>query len=259
VITRHGAFPFACLVGAIALLATWEAYRLFGEQGLRPLLPIGLLASVVGSALLYRGRLEIVFLYVCLFFVAFLLSLLVRRGASAFGRGAGALFVLLYATILPGFLLLLRELPRAEGRGGAYGEGAGYVFLLFLIVWGCDTGAYTVGRIMGRRPLAPAISPKKTVEGAFGGLAFALAGAFAARAWIVEGLRVGDAIALGVLGAFLGQAGDLVESLLKREAAVKDASPIIPGHGGVLDRFDSIFLAAPFVYVYLRFVASGGR
>ncbi len=75
----------------------------------------------------------------------------------------------------------------------------------------------------------------------------------------MEGLRAGDAIALGAGGALLGQAGDLVESLLKREAAVKDASPIIPGHGGVLDRFDSVFLAAPFVYVYLRFVVSGGR
>jgi len=256
-ITRAGGIPFVLFAGAIAILATWETYRLLAGRGLEALLPLGLLSSVVGIALFYFGRLELLFALVVAVFAAGLLSTLVRRGPSAFMRGAGVPFALLYATILPGFLILLRELPRRTG--GEYGAGAGGVYLLFLVAWGGDTGAYTVGRIAGRRPLAPSISPKKTVEGALGGLLFATAGAFAARAWLVDGLRASDAAAIGLIGSLLAQAGDLVESLLKREAEVKDASPLIPGHGGVLDRFDSVFLAAPFVYFYLRIVAEGGR
>ncbi|MFH1681651.1 MAG: phosphatidate cytidylyltransferase [Candidatus Eisenbacteria bacterium] len=251
-ITRTGSVPFALLIGAVALLATWEIYRLLGSRGIGHLLPLGLVSSGILIALLYLGRLDRVFLFVSVFFAIALLSLILRKGISPFANAAGASFVLLYASVLPGFIVLLRELPRTAGDGSGYAGGSGFVFLLFLSVWGCDTGAYTVGRLAGRHLLAPAISPKKTVEGAVGGLLFAVAGAFAARAWLVEGLRPGDAVLIGLLAGALAQAGDLVESLLKREAAVKDSGPLIPGHGGVLDRFDSVFLAAPFVYFYLR-------
>jgi phosphatidate cytidylyltransferase len=251
--------PFALLAGAVSAAATWELYRMLGGGALRPLLPFGLAGSACVTALLYLGSIERVFLFLALFFGAALLSIVVRRGPSPFGRGAGAAFSLLYGAVFPGFLVLLRELPRATESGRPYAEGASYVFLLFLVVWGCDTGAYAVGRIAGRHPLAPSISPKKTVEGALGGLLFGVLGAFAARGWLVPGIGALDALALGLAGAAMGQAGDLVESLLKREAGVKDAGSLIPGHGGVLDRFDSIFLAAPFVYVYLRVALEGGR
>ncbi len=257
-ITRAGSIPFALFVGVVALLATREMVRLVGARGLRPWLPFALVASAAAIVLLYLGRLDRVFLFACVFFVIVLLTLPARRGGSAFERAAGPLFVFLYATVLPGFLVLLRELPRAEGLPEEYARGSGFVFLLFLSVWGCDTGAYTVGRLFGRRPLAPSISPKKTVEGALGGLLFAVAGAFAARAWLVEELRAADALVIGLAAGVLAEAGDLVESKLKREAAVKDSGPLIPGHGGVLDRFDSIFVAAPFVYLYIRIVLFGG-
>jgi len=257
-ITRAGSIPFALFTGAVALLGTWEMVRLLGARGDRPSLPFALAFSAGAIALLYLGRLDRVFLYACVFFMLVLLSLPARKGGSAFERAAGASFVFLYAALLPGFLVLLRELPRAEGIPEEYARGAGFVFLLFLSVWGCDTGAYTVGRLFGRRPLAPSISPKKTIEGAVGGVLFAVAGAFAARAWFVDELRAGDALMIGLGAGVLAQAGDLVESKLKREAAVKDSGPFIPGHGGVLDRFDSIFLAAPFVYLYLRIALFGG-
>jgi phosphatidate cytidylyltransferase len=250
--------PFALLAGAVSLVATWELYRMLGAGVLGPLLPFGLAGAAGVVALLYLGSLETVFLFIALFFGAALLTLVFRRGPSPLGRAAGVAFSLLYGAVFPGFLVLLRELPRAIGGGRSYGDGASYVFLLFLVVWGCDTGAYAVGRIAGRRPLAPSISPKKTVEGALGGLLFGVLGAFAARAWLLPGIGAYDALALGLGGAALGQAGDLVESLMKREAGIKDAGSLIPGHGGVLDRFDSIFLAAPFVYVYLRVALAGG-
>jgi len=256
-IVRTGSLPFFLFVSLVSLFATWEAYRLFRAHGVFPLLPFGLVSAEVLLFLLYGNLLAEAFLFLSLFFLLVLLSLIARRGASPFGRGAGALFILLYASVLPGFLLLLRELPRVVGGNATYGDGASFVLLLFLLVWGSDAGAYAVGRIAGRRPLAPSISPKKSVEGSVGGLLFAVGGALLAKAYLVPSLHWYDAILLGFIGSLLGQAGDLVESVLKREANVKDTAPLIPGHGGVLDRFDSVLLAAPFVYFYLRAVAFG--
>lgn len=257
-ITGIGEIPFFLLALAIALLGTAESYRLLRSRGVTPLLPFGLLGAAALLVLLRGGGGERVYHFLVLFFVIALLSLLPRRGPAPFTRVAGAMFILIYAAGLPGFLLLLRELPRTALSSYSYGEGASFVFLLFLMVWGCDTGAYTVGRLVGRHKLAPAISPKKTVEGAVGGLLFAVAGAAAGKVYLVDGLSWADAVILGIGAGLLGQAGDLVESVLKREADVKDSARFIPGHGGVLDRFDSVFLAAPFVYGYLRLALGGG-
>lgn len=155
-------------------------------------------------------------------------------------------------------VLLLRELPWRAGL--AYDDGAKLVLYAFLVTWSCDTGAYTVGRMLGRtRPWA-SISPRKTVEGAVGGFLFAIAGAWAGAHTFMHPasglpwLRDADACAIGVLVGVLAQAGDFVESLLKRDSGSGDSSDIIPGHGGVLDRFDSLYFGAPVVYYYLTLI-----
>lgn len=256
-ITRVGSLPFLLLVSALALIATWETYRLLGRASLRPLLPLGCLAAEGLILLLYRGRLGAVLLFLALFFLLLLVSLVLSRRGDPFARAGGALFALFYAAGLPGFLLLIRELPRTVGAGG-YERGAAFVFLLFLTAWGSDTGAYLTGMTFGRTPLAPSISPKKTVEGSIGGILFAVGGAFVSRAaWIPE-MGVVEAAAVGILVGILSQAGDLIESSLKRAAEVKDSAGFIPGHGGVLDRFDGLFFAAPVVWAYLRFVLFRG-
>jgi phosphatidate cytidylyltransferase len=131
------------------------------------------------------------------------------------------------------------------------------VLLAFMITWGCDTGAYAFGRLFGRnRPWAQ-ISPRKSVEGAAGGLITALVAAQVARIWFAPFLTVSDAVVLGVLVGVFAQVGDLVESLLKRDAAHGDSSDMIPGHGGILDRFDSLFFGAPVVFYYLKVVVFG--
>jgi len=257
-IVRTGTVPFFLLVVAISLFATWEMYKLLSRWGVLPLLPLGLAGAFVLAALLYRGDPEEILLFLVVFFVLSLLALLPAKGGSSFSRGAGALFVLFYAGWLPGFLILLRELPRWAVSSYSYPEGGGFVFLLFLMAWGSDTGAYTVGRLAGRHKLAPSISPKKTVEGAVGGLVFAVVGAWIGRALWLPSLSVGQVVFLGLASGALAQAGDLVESKVKREAEVKDSAPLIPGHGGVLDRFDGVFFAAPFVYTYLRLSLGGG-
>ena len=129
------------------------------------------------------------------------------------------------------------------------------VLLLLASIVVSDSAQYYTGRAFGRRPLAPAISPKKTVEGAIGGMVFGTAGDGGRRALRVHGA---DSWMLALLGAaisLLGIVGDLFESLLKRSAGVKDSSNLIPGHGGVLDRIDSWLFAAPVYYMFVRFVA----
>jgi phosphatidate cytidylyltransferase len=125
---------------------------------------------------------------------------------------------------------------------------------LIVVIGASDSAQYYSGRAFGRRKLAPAVSPAKTVEGALGGLAAAAIAAPLAGAWWLPGTSLPAAAVLGLLLAAFGMAGDLFESLLKRSAGVKDSSALIPGHGGLLDRLDSYLFSAPCFYVFLRYV-----
>ncbi|HEY4613356.1 MAG TPA: phosphatidate cytidylyltransferase, partial [Bacteroidota bacterium] len=125
---------------------------------------------------------------------------------------------------------------------------------LFVSIWLCGTAAYFGGVSFGKHKLFERVSPKKTWEGAIFGFVFAVATMVAAQQFLIEYLRLVDAIVLGVIVGVFGQAGDLVESRFKRDAGMKDSSAIIPGHGGVYDRFDSLVFVAPIAYLYLDFV-----
>ena len=165
---------------------------------------------------------------------------------------AVTLFGVIYVGWLSAHLVMLRELPWRAGTD--YGLGASFVFLAFFVTWSCDTGAYAVGRVWGRIRPWTTISPRKSLEGAAGGFACAIAAAFIARAWFAPYLRGLDAAVLGALVGVFAQLGDFVESLLKRDARHDDSSDLIPGHGGILDRFDSLYFSAPVVFYYLRLV-----
>lgn len=132
--------------------------------------------------------------------------------------------------------------------------GAFTVIALLASIWMCDTAAYFGGRTMGRRKLFPRVSPNKTWEGAIWGFVAAVGTMLLARVLVLDYLSVPHALAIGVMVGVLGQLGDLVESLLKRDAGVKDSSALLPGHGGVYDRFDSFIFVSPAVFLYLDFV-----
>jgi phosphatidate cytidylyltransferase len=150
------------------------------------------------------------------------------------------LFGFIYVPLLLGHLVLLRTLP----------FGREWIYLVLLIVMASDTGAYFSGISLGRHKLYPAISPNKSVEGAIGGLLGGLLAAFVARYTFFPALDVVDCLLLGLgLGA-MSQLGDLFESMLKRSFGVKDSGTIIPGHGGILDRLDSLLLAFPLAFYY---------
>jgi phosphatidate cytidylyltransferase len=164
-------------------------------------------------------------------------------GPDALARAAVSVFPALYLGLPTGALVALRALRGREA-----------LFLLLLTVMVSDTAQYYTGRLIGRRPLAPAISPKKTVEGALGGVVFGALVMLVAGAWWLPTVPPAVRLVLGVLVVALGIAGDLFESMLKRSAGVKDSSALIPGHGGVLDRIDALLFAAPIYYVVLKYV-----
>lgn len=145
-----------------------------------------------------------------------------------------------YLPLLLAHLAFLRELP----------AGREWIFTVLLLVMAGDSAAYFIGIRFGRRKLYPAISPNKSIEGAVGGLLGSLAGVLVAKFTFFPALRLLDCLLLGLLAGVLAQLGDLFESMLKRSFGVKDSGRLIPGHGGILDRLDSLLFAFPVAYYY---------
>jgi phosphatidate cytidylyltransferase len=253
IIAWRGEFYFVVLVNYIALAGSWEFHRLLEAKGIHGQkgtafaggLALPWLAYLHGGAWADFGLAVLV--------LGSLTQELWRPVGESLVRSAAGLLGVLYVAWLSSHLVLLRELPHVVGR--SYHLGFELVMLVFLLTWMSDTGAYAVGSLIGRHKLAPRISPGKSIEGACGGLLFAiLAGVLAARTFMRGDLSPVAGASLGAVAGILGQIGDLAESQLKRDAQVKDASSAIPGHGGALDRFDSVLFSAPLIYYLLRFV-----
>lgn len=163
---------------------------------------------------------------------------------------AKPIFTYLFATFtflcLPSALMLF--MYRKELFGGM--AGPGLIILVFCLLWTNDIFAYLTGRLLGKHKLFPRISPGKTIEGSIGGLVFTLI-ATAVFAHYADWLPIPVAVGMAAIAAVFGTLGDLCESMLKRQAGVKDSGNLIPGHGGILDRFDSVMFSVPFVFVFL--------
>lgn len=233
---------FSLFVATGILLAQYEYYRLHFPAWSPPLglgLGLGLLVTI-GFAVpgLLPDQATISFIV-----VAILLSQVLagRELKSGFLDTAVVAFGIFYVVWLLGHLILIRQ----------FAEGPFLIFLLFLVTWANDTAAYYVGSFWGRHHMAPRISPRKTWEGAVGGLVGSVAASFACRCWFLESLSWSDALSIGLLVGIAAPLGDLCESILKRSAGVKDSGGLIPGHGGVLDRVDSLIFTAPVIYYYL--------
>ena len=153
-----------------------------------------------------------------------------------------AFFGVVYVAVMLSFILMTRNLP----------DGKFIVWLIFLCSWGCDTCAYCVGMLIGKHKMAPVLSPKKSVEGGVGGVVgAALLGVIYAAA--TQGPMVEYAVICGI-GALISMVGDLAASAIKRNQGIKDYGKLIPGHGGILDRFDSVIFTAPVIYYLARII-----
>lgn len=258
-----GGWYLGALVALVAAQATRELFALARAVGVRPVGWLGVAASA-GTALLaahepdfaeWGARVLVLLLLVGLVSTGVLLR---RSGEHSFLASACATVVApLYIGATLSFALLIRHLPEARGASAELPwEGTMLVLLAFGVIWVGDSAAYFVGRAVGRRRLAPRVSPGKTVEGAVAGLVAATAtGALMGLA--LQGLATVPVspVAGAWMGLVLGgaaQFGDLVESLLKRDAGVKDSGTLLPGHGGMLDRFDAAFFTLPTAYALLQ-------
>jgi len=253
---RAGGFVFLAFVVAEVLLGLLEFYGMMFRKGLQPYVRLGLACALGLLWVTFRPHTpQVDFLVTAALLLTLALELRRPEARQRVEDMAVTVFGVLYVGWLSAHFLMLRELPWRAGR--PYAEGASYVLLAFFLTWSCDTGAYAVGRVFGRRRPWARISPRKSLEGAIGGLASAVIAGFIARAWFAPYLKAWDAAALGLLVGVFAQVGDLVESLLKRDSAHGDSSDFIPGHGGILDRFDSLYFAAPLVFYYLKVAVLG--
>lgn len=264
-LSRRGGGAFLAFVDATMVVTLWEFYRVMEAKGVHPSKRLGVFAALVLSTITFwwgpTGGPALGVFLAALMIASALRELFRPEMSFPIYDIATTMFGVFYVGWLMLHLLLLRELPRTV----ALPDAAGSHFLLyaFLLAWGSDTGAYFTGLALGRHPLAPRISPKKSIEGSVGGLLATVGAAFLGRAWFVRDefghpyLGAGETLALAILAGVAAQLGDLVESLLKRDARIKDTSDAIPGHGGVLDRFDSLLFCGPVVYYFLTFVVFG--
>lgn len=254
----------AAAVALAALIALAELYEAFAHGGFHPRYVVGFatVAGLVGAATLrpYVGA-DALALVLMLSIIGSLLAEMPRHSReTVLPHWALSLAGALYIGWLFSHAILLRDLAtplRAAPLSVLHLDpGVAWLFTVMAITWLQDTGAYFAGRAFGRHRMAPILSPKKTWEGAIGGLVGAMLGGMLGQ-WLL-GLPVSLLVAalLGLVGGVLGPLGDLAESLIKRQVGLKDIGRIIPGHGGVLDRADSLLFTMPVLYYLIRLFTS---
>ncbi len=254
-----GGWALAVMLSCVAALAAREFYDLSSDPGARPFRWLGIPASVflvVLAALqpdygMWSGY--AFGLLLLLGFASFAAAVFDKRVKRALLSAAATVSGALYTGGTLSFGIFIRSLPEVRGTfPGEAAEGIALLLLPVLVTWAGDTCAYFAGKRLGRRRLAPHISPGKSIEGGVAGLLGALAMGFA-LGFLLDGHRnfpmaPATAALIGLLLGIAGQLGDLAESRLKREAGVKDSGSILPGHGGMLDRFDALFFTIPLAY-----------
>ncbi|RCK75900.1 MAG: Phosphatidate cytidylyltransferase [Ignavibacteriae bacterium] len=287
-----GDLYFLLLILLFSIMSQLELYRITEIKGAKPQKIPGIISGVFIVAAFFHNKIEYqtinyflqkgVYLpfpsQAQLLLIVFILSILLiliielfRNNGSAILNISSTLFGIFYIALFMGTLVGIRELfipnsfpldrysnifePFTNGNIEKIYMWGGYtVISIFCIIWICDTMAYFGGMLFGKHKLFERVSPKKTWEGAIAGFIFAIVASILAKYVLLEYLTLIEALIFGLVIGTIGQIGDLVESLIKRDAGVKDSASIIPGHGGFLDRFDSLLFVSPVLYLYLDFI-----
>jgi phosphatidate cytidylyltransferase len=253
-----GGFPFVVVLAMIAGLAAWEFYRLASINGIRPFDRAGIALAVIIPIVVhtnYIGATAVppIGAGALVILAVFAGAVFTRVGERPLSVVSATLFGVLYTGGMLSFIHAIRYYEFVIDPTA----GTALVLLPLVIVWSTDTGGFVFGRAFGKRKLLAAVSPGKTVVGAFGGLilagvATALYVNFVLKPKAHLTMSPAGLVLFAVVVSASAQIGDLAESLLKREAGVKDSSRLIPGHGGVLDRADSMMFAVPVAFVLMR-------
>ncbi len=247
-----GGYLFLALIVSIVSLGMYEFYDLATQKVTRPEKVIGIVSGITLCLMLYYNQLVNLWIVVSISMFVLVVFELFRNEVGPILNTAATLMGLFYVSFFLGFLILIRELPGQLNM--EYQLGGSLIILIFLSIWLCDTAAYLFGSRFGKHKLFQRVSPNKTVEGTILGFIFAVLTAYACYLTFLQQINLVNVLVIGAVCGSVGQISDLLESLFKRDARVKDSSNLIPGHGGILDRFDSEILVAPVIYFYLRFI-----
>jgi len=292
-LSMMGGYLFFLCVAVISCIALFEFYGLAKAKGTNPNVVVGLVFGVCINAVFIFDRMKYpvlaafdragmamplptmaqVLLVMMLVFVPLILMVeLFRNKDSALLNVGMTILGVCYVSLFLGSLIGLRELFVPGGfpvtryfdvigvnvPSGVFATidrwGGLTLATLFASIWLCDSAAYFAGLGFGRHKLFERVSPNKTWEGAIAGFVAAVASFMIAKVLVLGYMTMTTAVTCGCIVGVFGQIGDMVESLLKRDAGVKDSSALIPGHGGMLDRFDSLIFVSPLIYLYLDFV-----
>lgn len=241
---------FLFLITFVQILSLQEFFLLAQKKTMYPSLILGgsaifliNLCIVLNDSNLFSGLVTLIIIMV-------LIVELFKGKPNAIANAGATLLGVGYISLFS-FLILIRDLPDRISAPGS--TGAFIVMLIFATIWICDTAAYLIGASFGKHRLFERISPKKTWEGAIAGFASSILFSMLFTFIMIKQLNLFDAVIIGIIAGVIGQISDLVESLFKRDATQKDSSNLLPGHGGILDRFDSPILIAPAVFAYLYF------
>lgn len=252
-----GGAPLATLLAVLAALAAWELCRIARAGGAEPFDAVAIVAAAAIPLAVHGTHLRVlvptwtdaVVAMLAVFAAAIFLRGPERRPLLAVST---TIVAVAYVSLIAYAYALRYDDYVVDARGGT-----ALAMLPILLTWATDVGAYAFGRMLGKRKLIPSVSPGKTVAGAVGGLVLSVVIALLYVRWLLQPLAqltlsVAATIVLGSVVSVVAQIGDLFESLLKREAGVKDSSTLLPGHGGVLDRFDSMLFVLPVAALLLH-------
>lgn len=246
-----GGIWLALAVGVLVVLLSREYTEILKHKGFLPSFKILVISSLLFGLAVYTKMFNLVPFILIITVLASLMWVLFRGKQPYIANVATTIFGALYCGWCPLHLLMLRQVGETSSGGISYPMGAAFCVIMLFAVSVTDIFCYFVGCKLGKHKLAPVISPNKTIEGAVGGSVMCLF--FAVGMGISLSLPWYHALILGILIAIFAQIGDLCESMIKRDAGVKDSSNILPGHGGIMDRVDSYLLTFVVVYYYAQY------
>jgi len=246
-----GSYWLLLMLVFMVVMGSKEYVKILNHKGFYPSLKVIYVTEAILAAVVYFKRFDLVAITLTICTMCSFMWVLFRGRQPYIANVATTMLGMVYCGWFPLHLIFLRDLSCAK-----YDNGLGFVVLMFTAILMTDVGCYYVGTKLGKHKLAPVISPNKTIEGSIGGAFFAVLGSLIIWAYMAFLLDIDIhwfvAIALGLIATAFAQIGDLCESLIKRDAGVKDSGTSLPGHGGFLDRTDSFILTIPVMYYFCK-------
>jgi phosphatidate cytidylyltransferase len=245
-----GSFYFFVFVLAITLISYYEFCNMVKNKDVYANLTLGFIGITAILLNFYRAFISIYSILLFFIIILFFVELFRNRKSALLNIGT-TLAGVFYLGLFGSAIIQIREFYPNVGE--MYERGAYLMISIFASIWLCDSAAFWGGSKLGKHKLFQRVSPNKSWEGSIFGFLFSILVLFLAKILILNFLSITNALIIGAIIGIFGQIGDLIESLIKRETGVKDSSALIPGHGGMFDRFDSLFYASPVILLYLTY------